>query len=210
MPGLTRKQRDDKRKRREILAAALAVFAEGGFHNTTMAQISKAAQYPLGTIYKYFPGKKEMYHELVIERVHELGRILYDIVHRPDLSVTNRLLAALKAQARFYRDNQDVVKIYISERSNIDSVGMPQLNERVNRLHERMVKLFETLFDQGIQDGVFKSYPARDMAELFADIVHSAAWSGLFREPDKDLEDQRLSMIFEMVASGIKKQSANT
>jgi hypothetical protein len=87
---------------------------------------------------------------------------------------------------------------------------MPQLNERVNRLHERMVKLFETLFDQGIQDGVFKSYPARDMAELFADIVHSAAWSGLFREPDKDLEDRRLSMIFEMVASGIKKQSTNT
>jgi AcrR family transcriptional regulator len=76
MASLTRKERDDKRKRREILAAALAVFAEGGFHNTTMARISKAAQYPLGTIYKYFPGKKEMYHDLVIERVHELGRIL--------------------------------------------------------------------------------------------------------------------------------------
>jgi AcrR family transcriptional regulator len=209
MAPLTRKERDEQRKRREILAAALAVFAEGGFHNTTMAQISKAAQYPLGTIYKYFPGKKEMYHDLVIERVHELGRILYDIAHRQDLSVTDRLLAALKAQARFYRDNQDVVKIYISERSNIDSVSMPNLNERVNRLHERMVRLFENLFDQGIQDGVFKSFPPRDMAELFADIVHSAAWSGLFRKPDKDLEDRRLSMIFEMVASGIKKQSTN-
>ncbi|MEX1314030.1 MAG: TetR/AcrR family transcriptional regulator, partial [Desulfotignum sp.] len=183
MAPMTRKERDDQRKRREILAAALAVFAEGGFHNTTMAQISKAAQYPLGTIYKYFPGKKEMYHDLVIERVHELGRVLYDIAHRQDLSVTDRLLSSLKAQARFYRDNQDVVKIYISERSNIDSVGMPRLNERVNRLHERMVRLFENLFDQGIQDGVFKSFPARDMAELFADIVHSAAWSGLFREP---------------------------
>jgi AcrR family transcriptional regulator len=209
MAPMTRKERDDQRKRREILAAALAVFAEGGFHNTTMAQISKAAQYPLGTIYKYFPGKKEMYHDLVIERVHELGRILYDIAHRQDLSVTDRLLASLKAQARFYRDNQDVVKIYISERSNIDSVGMPRLNERVNRLHERMVRLFENLFDQGIQDGVFKSFPARDMAELFADIVHSAAWSGLFREPETDLEDQRLSMIFEMIAFGVKKQSTN-
>ncbi|MEX1298662.1 MAG: TetR/AcrR family transcriptional regulator [Desulfotignum sp.] len=209
MAPMTRKERDDQRKRREILAAALAVFAEGGFHNTTMAQISKAAQYPLGTIYKYFPGKKEMYHDLVIERVHELGRVLYDIAHRQDLSVTDRLLSSLKAQARFYRDNQDVVKIYISERSNIDSVGMPRLNERVNRLHERMVRLFENLFDQGIQDGVFKSFPARDMAELFADIVHSAAWSGLFREPETDLEDQRLSMIFEMIAFGIKKQSTN-
>jgi AcrR family transcriptional regulator len=204
MAPLTRKERDEQRKRREILAAALAVFAEGGFHNTTMAQISKAAQYPLGTIYKYFPGKKEMYHDLVIERVHELGRILYDIAQKEDLSVTDRLLAALKAQARFYRDNQDVVKIYISERSNIDSVGMPQLNERVNRLHERMVQLFQNLFDQGIQHGVFKPYPPRDMAELFADIAHSAGWSGLFRDEDLNASDRRLSMIFDMVATGIQ------
>lgn len=205
MAQLTRKERDDNRKRREILAAALKMFAEGGFHNTTMAQISRAAQYPLGTIYKYFPGKKEIYHDLVIERVHELGRILYDIAHRKDLSVSDQLLAALKAQARFYRDNQDVVKIYISERSNIDSVGMPRLNERVSRLHERMVQLFEQMFDQGICKEVFKAYPARDMAELFADIVHSAAWSCLFRKEDKDTSDQRLSMIFEMFTFGIKK-----
>ncbi len=205
MAALTRKQRDDQRKRKEILVAALAMFAEGGFHNTTMAQISKASQYPLGTIYKYFPGKKEMYHDLVIERVHELGRILYDIAHKQDVSVTDRLLSALKAQARFYRDNQDVVKIYIFERSNIDSVGMPQLNERVNRLHERMVQLFENLFDQGIREKGFKTYPTRDMAELYADIVHSAAWSGLFREEDPIQSDRRLSMIFEMFTTGIKK-----
>ncbi len=205
MAQLTRKERDDNRKRQEILTAALEMFAEGGFHNTTMAQISKAAQYPLGTIYKYFPGKKEMYHDLVIDRVHELGRILYDIAQKKEMAVTDRLLAALKAQARFYRDNQDVVKIYISERSNIDSVGMPQLNERVNRLHERMVQLFEQVFDQGIRKEVFKAYPARDMAELFADIVHSAAWSCLFREEDTDTSDRRLSMIFEMFTTGIKK-----
>lgn len=201
---MTRKERDDNRKRREILAAALALFAEGGFHNTTMAQISKAAQYPLGTIYKYFPGKKEMYHDLVIERVHELGRILLDIARNEALAVTDKLLAALKAQARFYRDNQDVVKIYISERSNIDSVGMPRLNERVNRLHERMVQLFEQMFDQGICNAEFKAYPARDMAELYADIVHSAAWSCLFKEADKDTSDHRLSMIFEMFTTGIQ------
>jgi TetR/AcrR family transcriptional regulator len=205
LAALTRKERDDMRKRREILAAALAVFAEGGFHNTTMAQISRAAQYPLGTIYKFFPGKKEMYHDLVIERVHELGHILTHIAQKEALPVTDRLLAALKAQARFYKDNQDVVKIYISERSNIDSVGMPRLNQRVNRLHERMVTLFEQMFEQGVNTGVFKPYPARDMAGLFADIVHSAAWSGMFKEETEDQADRRLSMIFEMVATGIKK-----
>lgn len=206
MADLTRKERDDIRKRREILEAALEIFAAGGFHNTTMAQISKASQYPLGTIYKYFPGKKEMYHDLVIERVHKLGHILYEIRRDKGLTVTEKLRAALRSQAVFYRANQDVVKIYISERSNIDAVGMPKLNERVNRLHERMVLLFKEIFDDGIESGVFKPHPARDMAELFADIVHSAAWSCLFREEDEAGLDQRLSMIFEMFTTGILTQ----
>jgi TetR/AcrR family transcriptional regulator len=42
------------------------------------------------------------------------------------------------------------------------------------------------------------------MAELFADIVHSAAWSGMFRTEDTDKTDQRLSMIFEMFTTGIQ------
>lgn len=203
---LTRKERDDIRKRQEILEAALEMFASGGFHNTTMAQISKASQYPLGTIYKHFPGKKEIYHDLVIGRVHELGHILYDISRDRTLSVADKLMAALKAQARFYRANREVVKIYISERSNIDAVGMPKLNERVNRLHERMVLLFRDILSEGAVSGIFKPYPARDMAELFADIVHSAAWSSLFREEDEAELEMRLSMIFEMFTNGIVKE----
>jgi AcrR family transcriptional regulator len=182
------------------------VFSEKGFHGTTMAQISKVSQYPLGTIYKYFPGKKEMYHDLVINRVRDLGHILYDISQDPKIGVCEKLKASLFAQASFYRANREVVKIYISERNNIDAVAMPKLNERVNTLHERMVSLFQDIFDQGVDQGKFKSYPSGDMAALFSDIVHSAAWSSLFRDEEETLLNKRLSMIFEMFTNGILKQ----
>ncbi|MBA3011553.1 MAG: TetR/AcrR family transcriptional regulator [Proteobacteria bacterium] len=200
---LTRKERDDARKRREILESALEIFAARGFHSTTMAKISKASQYPLGTIYKYFPGKKEMYHELVINRVRELGHILFEISQNPEIGVCDKLKSSLFAQAAFYRANQEVVRIYISERSNIDAVAMPKLNERVNTLHEKMVRLFQNIFDQGIEQGKFKSYPSEDMAFLFSDIVHSAAWASLFRDEDEEGLKKRLSMIFDMFTNGI-------
>ncbi len=202
---LTRKERDDLRKREEILAAALEIFAARGFHSTTMAQISKVSQYPLGTIYKHFPGKKEMYHDLVINRVRNLGQILGEIRRDDDLGVCDKLKACLKAQADFYNANREVVKIYISERSNIDAVAMPKLNEKVNTFHDRMVALFQDLFETGIETGEFKAYPSRDMAELYADIVHSAAWASLFRNDDEAVADQRLSMIFDMFTNGIIK-----
>ncbi len=200
---LTRKERDDLRKRGEILEAALDIFASRGFHSTTMAQISKISQYPLGTIYKYFPGKKEMYHDLVINRVRDLGHILFDISQDPTIGVCEKLKSSLFAHASFYRANREVVKIYISERNNIDAVAMPKLNERVNTFHERMVSLFRDIFDQGIGQGKFKSYPSSDMAALFSDIVHSAAWSSLFRDEDETVLNKRLSMIFEMFTNGI-------
>ncbi len=168
-----------------------------------MAKISKASQYPLGTIYKYFSGKKEMYHDLVIERVHDLGHQLYEIRQDPCMSSGDKLMACMTAQAGFYRANRDVVKIYISERSNIDAVAMPKLNERVNRLHEKMVCLFQDIIEEGIRAQEIKVYPPRDMAELFSDIVHSAAWSSLFREENESELNRRLSMIFNMFTQGI-------
>ncbi|OQY52515.1 MAG: TetR family transcriptional regulator [Desulfobacteraceae bacterium 4572_89] len=203
MDALTRKQRDDLRKRKEILETACKIFASRGFHSTTMAQISKASQYPLGSIYKYFPGKKEMYHDLVINKVYDLGQILFEISQNQEISVSEKLESCLFSQAAFYKENREVVRIYISERSNIDAVAMPKLNEKVNKLHERMVSLFQGMFDQGIAQREFKSYPSHDMAVLFSDIVHSAAWASLFREEDETGMNKRLSMIFNMFTNGI-------
>lgn len=200
---LTRRQRDDLRKKGEILSAALEIFAARGFHSTTMAQISKVSQYPLGTIYKYFPGKKEMYYDLVINRVRELGGILSGIRMDKTLSLSQKLKACLKAQADFYKKNQEVVKIYISERATIDAVTLPKLNLKLKSFHEKMIALFQDLFDQGIEAGEFKAFPSREMAELYADIVHSAAWNASFRDEDESRTDRRISMIFDMFFNGI-------
>jgi AcrR family transcriptional regulator len=68
-----------RNKKNEIIRAAEQVFAAGGYHGTTMAQISQASEYPLGTIYKFFSGKEQIYHDLVLSKGIELGEILIGI-----------------------------------------------------------------------------------------------------------------------------------
>ena len=180
----------------------LSIFASHGFHGTTMAQISRESQYPLGTIYKYFPGKKQIYHDLVIERVNELGRILLEITGKKDTPLLDKLKDSLFAKAMFYKTNNEFVRIYISERSNIDAVMMPKLNERVNKMHEKMVTMFEKIFEQG-KGEIFKPYPSREMAVLFTDIAHSVSWSSLFQDEDEKRLNRRLEMIFDMFINGV-------
>lgn len=203
MASISRKERDDQRRRQEILDTALSIFAAKGFHGTTMAQISQESQYPLGTIYKYFSGKQQMYHDLVLHKVQELGLIFLEISKKKDTTARQKLLDSLFAKARFYRSNDEVIRIYISERSNIDAVLMPKLNQKVNKMHQKMVDLFQAIFEQGIRDGEFKAYPAKEIAIVFSDIAHSASWASLFREEDEAALDQRLTMIFEMFTKGV-------
>ncbi len=203
MATISRKERDDQRRRQEILNTALSIFAAKGFHGTTMAQISQESQYPLGTIYKYFSGKQQMYHDLVLHKVQELGLIFLEISKEKETTARQKLLDSLFAKARFYQSNDEVIRIYISERSNIDAVLMPKLNQKVNKMHQKMVDLFQAIFEQGIRDGEFKAYPAKEIAIVFSDIAHSASWATLFREEDEEALQQRLKMIFEMFTQGV-------
>ncbi|WP_299409279.1 TetR/AcrR family transcriptional regulator [Acaryochloris sp. IP29b_bin.148] len=51
---------DREAKRQAILAAAIAVFAEKGYHSTKMADIAQRAEMGKGTLYEYFRTKEEL------------------------------------------------------------------------------------------------------------------------------------------------------
>lgn len=50
--------------RATILEAALACFTESGFNGTTMAAIARRAGMTAAAIYRYFPGKRELFEAL--------------------------------------------------------------------------------------------------------------------------------------------------
>ena len=56
---------DKAAKRRDILEAAIAVFAQKGYHATKMADIAVAAGMGKGTLYEYFPTKESLPKEIV-------------------------------------------------------------------------------------------------------------------------------------------------
>ena len=54
--------KSDKRER--ILAAALGLFVEKGFHGTTVPEVAQTAEVGAGTIYRYFESKEALVNEL--------------------------------------------------------------------------------------------------------------------------------------------------
>ena len=55
-------------KRRQILDAAVRVFARQGFHATRVSDIADEAGVAYGLVYHYFRSKDEVLNELFVER----------------------------------------------------------------------------------------------------------------------------------------------
>lgn len=100
--------------KREILAAALSVFSERGFHRAKMAEIAERAGVAVGTLYQYFPSKKALYETLLFEaasRIHE--RVIKALSEEgPPQEVLKRFL---EVKLETLRENETLLKLHLRE-----------------------------------------------------------------------------------------------
>jgi TetR/AcrR family transcriptional regulator, repressor of fatR-cypB operon len=73
---------DDKRRR--ILDAALATFAERGFHGTSVPEVADAAGVGTGTLYRYFEHKEALVNEVYRDAKLRLRAALLEGMASPD------------------------------------------------------------------------------------------------------------------------------
>ncbi|MCP3925708.1 MAG: TetR/AcrR family transcriptional regulator [Desulfobacterales bacterium] len=201
MEQLSRKEREKKRKREEILTAALSVFAQKGYHGATMAEISQVSEYPLGTIYKFFQGKEQIYHEMIRETGVALGDILLNIIENDDCSPIDQIKKCFNEYIQYGIEKRDYFLIYNSQRSSIDAVLVPNINKSINKLHNKMNELLADIFEKGIEQGQFKSHSTAEMAHVFSSVVFSTIW--MLIGEHESVETERLDNLFAIFMEGI-------
>ena len=58
--NLSRRERQKAQHRKEIMDAAIKVFAEKGYHEATLDEISQEAEFSKGALYLYFSNKEDI------------------------------------------------------------------------------------------------------------------------------------------------------
>lgn len=66
-------------KRQRLVDAAVQVFYERGIEKTTIADIAKAAEVPVGNVYYYFKTKDQLIEAAVEAHRHRLGHLLAEL-----------------------------------------------------------------------------------------------------------------------------------
>jgi TetR/AcrR family transcriptional regulator, fatty acid metabolism regulator protein len=140
-----------KTRKDRIMDAALRIFAEKGFQNTTISEISKEAGVSEATIYEYFGTKEDLLfaipEKISNDGFEEMERIL------PFISgVEGRMRAMLRGYVQLYQSNPHYSALVLLQLMSNKRFRQTAAHAAIRRsAHNLLVCIRE-----GIEDGTFK------------------------------------------------------
>jgi TetR/AcrR family transcriptional regulator len=151
---LSRKEREKLRQRSEILDVALILFSERGFHNVSMAEIAEKAEFAIGTIYKFFPNKVDLYRALLLEQSKTFESVLRPILEA-DGDEREIVVEYVRAKLKVLSENISFIRLYIAESRGVTfNVNTLVVEEIHRRYYENLCRL-ASIIERGVRRGCF-------------------------------------------------------
>jgi AcrR family transcriptional regulator len=82
MPKVIPEYKEEARKR--IVRTALAVFAEEGYHATTMEDVAERVGVSEGALYLYFKSKRELFRAIAESREQQIAQVISSAIRSGD------------------------------------------------------------------------------------------------------------------------------
>jgi len=189
-------------KRRQILDAAIRVFARQGFHATRVSDIADEAGVAYGLVYHYFRSKDEVLNELFVERWSLLLSAIEE-TDRAGETPRQKLAAVAGFIVDSYRHDPELMKVIIVEVTRAaNSFGRTHLPE-IRRAYQSIAKIVE----DGQTAGAFRV----DIAPMFASMSFYGAIEQLLSGwifdliPASDTDfDQAKELVVTTICDGLE------
>lgn len=167
-----RKRLTAEKRRSAILDSALEVFAERGYHVSSIEDIARAAGISKALIYEHFTSKQQLHADLIEVHAGELFRRIGEAVEKVDVTAgADRLEAGLEAYLSFVEERHDAWRILFREALD------PESAEVLDRIVAQVTAVVAALIaqDPGSQ-GRDESVAERDRrTQLLAQMLVGAA-----------------------------------
>jgi AcrR family transcriptional regulator len=122
--SITRKRLSGEERRAAILEAALAVFAQRGFHASSIDDIAREGGISKALIYEHFSSKQQLYAELLEEHAGELFERLAAAMDEAGSTGAARLAIGLDAFYRFVEERRVAWRMLFREAGDPEMVAV--------------------------------------------------------------------------------------
>jgi len=152
---LPRREREKLRLRQEILTSALELFSEKGYHNVSMHEIAEKAEFAIGTLYKFFKNKEDLYKALILGQADKFHDALTKAIEEPDDEI-EKLRNYIKAKGSVFRTNVSIIRLYFAETGGASFNVMAGLDREIRERYGEFLQTLTSIFESGIKRKRFK------------------------------------------------------
>jgi TetR/AcrR family transcriptional regulator len=167
---LPRRERENLRQRGEILDAALRLFSEKGYHNVSMHEIAKEAEFGIGTMYKYFVNKKDLYKVLIMGTSQKWHHAVMQALgqERNPLRAIQRYITVHR---ELFSSNLPVVRLYYTDTRGACFNIEAGFDQDLLKLRDERIEKLVSVFEIGIKENVFRGHDPYHMALALHGII---------------------------------------
>ena len=167
-------------RRSELTRQAARLFAEKGYHGTSIGDLAKAMGVQKGSLYAHIESKADLLWEVAHEGAEAFHAALDGIPE--ELAATEKIRLALRAHLRVVAEQLDVATVFVSEWRYLQGERREAFVAERRRYEERIRELFRE---------------GRELSELRADLDEGAAallflsaanWAYTWLQPGRDTD----------------------
>ena len=182
--------------RDRILAAAVQLFAQYGYHAATMRDIARISGIQAASIYYYYPGKQALLVEIMDTHMRDLNANLQRIVQEA-LPVEQRLHEAIANHIRLHTTYKAEFFIIDTEIRALEE----EQRGAILALRDQYEMLLQGLLGEGMEQGVFRQVDRKVASyALIAMCTEVATW---FRPDGRLSVQQVINLYTQMITDGL-------
>ena len=167
-------------RRDELTRQAARLFAEQGYHGTSMEDLAVAMGVQKGTLYAHVRSKEDLLSELARAGATAFHHAL-DAIDET-LPVVEKLRLALRAHLRVVAEQLDVATVFIREWRYLEDRYRTEILDERRRYEERVRELFR----EGVETGELRTDLDAGAAALLT--LSAANWAYTWLRPAADTD----------------------
>jgi TetR/AcrR family transcriptional regulator len=152
---LPRREREKARQRQEILAVALDLFSQKGYHQVSIHEIAQKSEFAIGTLYKFFKNKEDLYKTLMLELADKFKAALQEVLEAKGDEI-EKLRSYVKVKGEVFRANISVIRLYFAEAQGASFNFRAGLDSKIHEVQKDVLKSLTAVFASGMKRNRFK------------------------------------------------------
>jgi AcrR family transcriptional regulator len=120
-----------------------------------MHEIAAQAEFAIGTLYKFFQNKEELYKALVLELCGEFEDSIMRAIEQPQDEV-EKLRSYVRAKTEVFRRNLPFIRLYLAESRGASFNLKAGLDDEIRQRYYISVESIAAIFASGIKNQRFK------------------------------------------------------